>query len=203
MQLRSTEGLGPRALARLAGAFYLLNILAGAFALGYVPAVAPAIGDNQTLFRAGLAAHLLVTLTNPPLALLFYELFKVVNRRLALLTVFFGLVATAIEAASVFDPVAHPVVPAYDVYTAFFAFDVGILGYLTFSSGFLPRLIGVLLAVDGASYLIYAFVDISSPGLAAHLVPWSQLPILAGEGSLCLWLLIAGVKVPRPQVAAA
>jgi hypothetical protein len=41
---------------------------------------------HQLLYRSGLAAHLVVTLTNVPLALIFYELFKVVNRRLALLT---------------------------------------------------------------------------------------------------------------------
>jgi Domain of unknown function (DUF4386) len=54
------------------------------------------IQTHQLLYRSGLAAHLVVTLTNVPLALIFYELFKV-NRRLALLTAFFILVATAIE----------------------------------------------------------------------------------------------------------
>jgi hypothetical protein len=46
------------------------------------------------LFGRGLAAHVVVTLTNIPLALIFYELFKVGNRRVALLDVFFILVAT-------------------------------------------------------------------------------------------------------------
>jgi Domain of unknown function (DUF4386) len=80
----------------------------GAFAIGFVraalftpdlAATAHNIQTHQLLYRSGLAEHLVVTVTNIPLALIFYELFKVVNRRLALLTAFFILVATAIEAA--------------------------------------------------------------------------------------------------------
>src|SRR5215831_11234478 len=97
-------------LARIAGGLYMVNILAGAFAIGYVSSVAPTIHTNEALFRAGIGAHLIVALTNPPLTLIFYELFKVVNRRLALLAAFFGLVAAAIEGASLFMQVEHPIV---------------------------------------------------------------------------------------------
>jgi uncharacterized protein DUF4386 len=186
-----------QSLARTAGALYLVNILAGAFAIGYVSSVAPTIQANEALFRAGIAAHLIVTLTNPPLTLIFYELFKVVNRRLAILAAFFSLVATGIEGASLFVQVAHPVVPAYDVYAAFFGFDLMTTGYLVYRSNFLPRAIGVLLVVDGVSYLVYSFLDILAPGFAGHLVPWVQLPILAAEGSLTVWLLVAGVNAAR------
>lgn len=184
-------------LARIAGALYLVNIVAGAFAIGYVSSVAPTIHANEALFRAGIAAHLIVTLTNPPLILIFYELFKVVNRRLALQAAFFGLVATAIEGASLFVQVEHPIVAAYDVYAVFFGFELMTTGYLVYRSNFLPRAIGVLLVVDGASYLLYSFVDILAPGFASHLVPWIQLPILAGEGSLTVWLLVGGVNAGR------
>lgn len=104
----SVAGASPRQLARIAGALYLINIVGGAFAIGFVRAAlftpdlattAHNIQTHQLLYRSGLAAHLVVTVTNVPLALIFYELFKVVNRRLALLTAFFILVATAIEAA--------------------------------------------------------------------------------------------------------
>ena len=65
------------------------------------------IQAHELLYQSGLAAHLLVTVTNVPLAFIFYELFKVVNRRVALLTAFFILVATAIEAAGLLNQFAR------------------------------------------------------------------------------------------------
>src|ERR687889_1305517 len=113
------ETTSPRQLARTAGALYLINIVLGAFAIGVVPAIIAVgpdaaatlhnIRTHELLYRSGLAAHVVVTVTNVPLALIFYDLFKVVNRRLALLDAFFILVATAIEAASLptlFAPLA-------------------------------------------------------------------------------------------------
>ena len=58
-------------------------------------------------------------------------------------------------------------------------------------------LIGVLLAIDGLAYLVYGFTYMLAPGVAAHLNPWISLPAPLGEGSLCLWLLVAGVNVRR------
>ena len=222
--------MSARTLARIAGALYLVNILAGAFAIGYVRATLfvsdPAttthnIQTHELLYRYSLAAHIIVTLTNVPLAMIFYELFKVVNRRLALLDVGFVLVATAIEAAGILDQFtplslldAKPALPAgqlqalvsahthlavtdYDLYTAFYAFDILITAYLVYRSGFLPRAIGVLLAIDGVAYLVNGFSDVLSPGFADHLVPWIQAPAILGEGSLCLWLLIVGLDAAR------
>lgn len=81
----------------------------------------------------------------------------------------------------------------------FFGFDILCVAYLVFRPAFLPRAIGVLLAIDGLAYLAYAFADRLAPGFAAHLVPWIDLPAVFGEGSLCLWLLVAGVDAGRWQ----
>jgi hypothetical protein len=225
----------PRPLARIAGALYLVNIVLGAFAIGVVPAIIPVgpdaaatlhnIQTHELLYRLGLAAHVVVTVTNVPLALIFYELFKVVNRKLALLDAFFILVATAIEASGLLHQFAPLVflgggssasAPAsqlqqamahapggalsgldYGIHTVFFGLDILCAAYLVLGSTFLPRAIGVLLAVDGVAYLLYSFADFLAPGFAAQLVPWIQLPALVGEGSLCLWLLVVGVNVER------
>lgn len=195
--------IGPKPLARIAGALYLVNILAGAYAIGYVQAAVTDLHTQELLFRSGVAAHVVVTMTNVPLALIFYELFKVVNRRVALLFVFFTLVATAIEAAGIvtqlttlnFD-VANP---AYNVSAVFFGGDALATGYLIYRSTFLPRVIGVLMAIDGVAYIFNSFATFLAPDFAAHLVPYIQLPTLAGEGSLTLWLLIAGITVARWQ----
>jgi hypothetical protein len=189
--------ISTRALARIAGGLYVLNIVLGAFAIG-------AAESLPGLFRLGVAAHVVVGLTNIPLAVIFYELFRVVSRRLALLDVFFILVATAIEMAFVLVELsAGKTVGAagYDVSSIFFAFYDLTIGYLVFRSTFMPRAVGVLMVLSGLSYMAYGFADILAPGFAALLVPWIQVPSLVGEGSLALTLLIVGVNGQRWLVA--
>jgi hypothetical protein len=229
----SITGASPRRLARMAGGLYLINIVFGAFAIGVVPAlltgpdVATTIHNIQAhelLYRLGLVAHVVVTLTNIPMAVLFYDLFKVVNRRVALLDVFFTLVATSVEVASLpsqFTPLillgsrhyTSALPPAqlhalaylpgdlsniqYSIYVVFYGFDILCVAYLVFKSTFMPKTIGVLLAIDTLAYLVDGFATMLAPGFAARLVPWIGLPTIIGEGSLCLWLLIAGVDEER------
>jgi hypothetical protein len=231
--MNDLTGASSRRLARIAGVLYLINILGGAFALGVVPALllvadpaatAQNIQTHELLYRSALVAHVLVVLTNVPLAMIFYELFKVVNRRLALLDAFFILVATSIEASGLinqFTPLillgsgsysnalpaaqlqALAALPSdlagvdYSVHTLFFAVDIAIMGYLILRSTFVPRAIGALLLIDAAAYAVYGFADLLVPAFAAQLVPWIQLPALLSEGALCLWLLVVGVRTDR------
>lgn len=204
--------MSPRSLARIAGGLYLINIVFGFFAIGFIPGMLVVAGDpgasahniqtHELLYRSGLVAHIIVTATNVPLQVIFYDLFKVVNRRLALLVVLFSVVGTASEVALIAQQV-----PAstsidlqgigYDLPTVFYGFYAITIGFLIFNSNFLPRAIGVLMVIDGLAYITNSFADILSPGFAAHLVPYIQLPALLGEGSFCLWLLLAGVNVER------
>ena len=85
----------------------------------------------------------------------------------------------------------------YSIAQVFFTFDLVTIGYLVLRSGFVPRVIGVLLAIAGLAYLIYSLANLLAPAFAGNLVPWIQLPSLLGEGSLCLWLLIVGLNAPR------
>jgi hypothetical protein len=71
------------------------------------------------------------------------------------------------------------------------------LGYLVFRSAFLPRIIGVLLAIGGLSYLTSNFANFFSPAFAAHLFPYILVFPGLGEGALILWLLVMGVNAQR------
>jgi hypothetical protein len=66
-----------------------------------------------------------------------------------------------------------------------------------YKSTFVPRAIGVLLAIDALNYLGVGFTTMLAPGVAAHLGAWTGLPTITAEGSLCLWLLLAGVDIGR------
>jgi hypothetical protein len=240
MMERTVEGkerraqASPRLLARIAGALYLVNILCGFFAIGYVPAAIVVSGDpaatarnilaHESLYRLGIVAHIIGLLTNIPLMVIFYELFKVVNRRISLLVVCFLLVGTAIEGAYLlnqFTPlillnggtsldgltaaqlqaqVSTPLALLAIGYSLAQVFYVGYLlltGYLIVRSNFLPRILGALLAIGGLCYLLYSFAALLAPEFAAHLVPYIQLPSGIGELSLCVWLLVVGVNSRR------
>ncbi|TMD16331.1 MAG: DUF4386 domain-containing protein [Chloroflexi bacterium] len=227
-------GSSPAGWARLAGALYLIVFVGGFFALGFVPAATIVAGDptatarsiegHELLYRSGLAAHAVILVANVPLALLFYYLFHVVDRGIALLVAALVLVGTAVETATTFFGVAPLValssaqpstaltseqalmlvglplqVQSIGVAIAlvFFGFYCLSVGYLVFASGFLPRTIGVLMTIGGLAYLVNSFANLLSPGFAAHLFPYVLLPSGIAEGSLCLWLLIAAVNVRR------
>jgi hypothetical protein len=97
----------------MAGFLYLLNIATGAFIYGFVRSTTIAPGDAGTtasnilqhalLYRLGFVAGIITELCNAPLALIFYDLFKVVNRSLSALVAIFILVATAIESANLLN----------------------------------------------------------------------------------------------------
>jgi hypothetical protein len=226
--------VSPSLEARIAGGLYLIIIVGGLFAIGYVPAVLVVPGDaittvhniqaHELLYRLGLVVHMLILPINIPLTLILYDLFKVVNRRLSLLMVFFLLVGTAIEGANLLNQFApltllgggrylsvfnteqlqalaymplDPQAISYNIQQVFYAGYLLTAGYLVFRSTFLPRTVGVLLAIGGLCYLVYSFASFLSPAFAAHLVPYIQLPSGLAELSLCLWLLVMGVNSQR------
>ena len=81
----------------------------------------------------------------------------------------------------------------------FFGLQCLLMGSLIARSTFLPWILGVLLAIGGSSYVIVSFASFLAPALAASLFPFILPTALVGEGSLCLWLLVKGVNLPRWQ----
>lgn len=68
------------------------------------------------------------------------------------------------------------------------------LGYLVYKSGFLPRLLGVLLIFDGFAVVLWFFQAMLLPDIPAISYPGLALSFVAEVG-LGLWLLIRGVNV--------
>jgi hypothetical protein len=79
------------------------------------------------------------------------------------------------------------------IYMVFFGWYCLLIGYLIFRSTFLPRILGVFMAIAGLSYQIFL-----SPPLATYLFPYVVKPAgVLGELSLILWLLVMGVNNQR------
>lgn len=80
------------------------------------------------------------------------------------------------------------------------------LGYLAYVSGMFPRVLGVLLMIGCACYLVDLFAQFLAPGPAAALAPFLHTPPAVAEIAMVLWLLIKGTKTPQqgsPVLAAA
>jgi hypothetical protein len=67
------------------------------------------------------------------------------------------------------------------------------LGYLVYKSGFLPRILGILLIIDFFAILIWFFQFFLFPGYEVISTLCLAESFIA-EASLCLWLVIKGVK---------
>jgi hypothetical protein len=167
----------PRFKARIAGVFYLLNIVTGAFALVFV---GRRLVVHDTVSLIATSCYIVVTL-------LFYDMFKPVNRTLSLLAAFFSLAGCAVGVLRLFHRVPSHISPL-----VFFGFYCLLIGYLIFRSTFLPRILAALMAFGGLGWLTFL-----SPPLANHLSPYNLAPGILGEGALTLWLLVIGVNVPR------
>ncbi len=73
------------------------------------------------------------------------------------------------------------------------------LGYLVFKSGFLPRILGILLMVDCIGILVWFFQFFLLPNYPAISYPSYVIGFIA-ELSLGLWLLIKGVNKQKPNL---
>ena len=71
-------------------------------------------------------------------------------------------------------------------------------GYLVYTSGFLPRILGILLMAGCFGYIINFTGGLLFPSYAASGIGrFVSLPATLGEIGSCLWLLIVGIKKPR------
>jgi hypothetical protein len=186
-------------------------------------ATAGNIMSSELLFRISLALEQIWLVCAVALTLILYVLLKPVNRNLALLASFFNLVSIAVECftgASLFavlfflghadylkafepdqlDILAYLFLRLYDYGFAaslvFFGCCLFLYGYLLFQSGYFPRTLGVLLIIASLSYLTNSFVLFLAPTFANRIFPILMLAFI-GELSLCLWLIVKGVNLPK------
>ena len=75
-------------------------------------------------------------------------------------------------------------------------------GLLVYRSRFLPRVLGVLLVINGFAYVIQTFTTVLLPRYRSTVDLFTN-PFLAGELAIALWLLIRGVRQPPPATVPA
>jgi hypothetical protein len=187
---------------------------------GDVAATARNIMAHETLYRWGFAVELFYCVCNVPLTVIFYNLFKVVDRNVTLLMVILDLVVNTIESVSLLGHYAPLLLlggrEQFGAFTAeqlqalsyvslelfehgfaialvFFGFDCFAMAYLIYRADFLPTILGLLLAIEGLGYLVNSFTLFLAPGLQPRIFPYFAATAVA-EIALCLWLLVRGVN---------
>jgi hypothetical protein len=215
--------------ARLAGILYFFLAITGAFNLEYVPSQIVVQGDpaatcqnilnKEFLFRIGIASDVISNVLYIFLVLMFYQLFKNVNERLAKLLVALVLVQIPIafvlatfnitsllilkgevlksldtqkaqDLAILFRRLRGNGISLEEIFWGLWLFPLGLLAY---QSRFIPRIIGVLVIITGFAYIIESLTFILFPDYQ-DLADKYMFPLFFGELSIIFWLLIKGVK---------
>ena len=187
-------------------------------------ATAANILAKESLFRVGFAADLISGLSYVGVTAFIYYLLRPVSRSLSLVGAFFGLAGVATGGSSWIIHLTPLLLLHGDQYLTafttnqlqamslaalklqaqvfpigmvFFGIQCVLIGYLVARSNFLPRILGVLLAIGGTCYVIVSFANFLAPAVGPRLVPFLMFVALIGEGAISLWLLIKGVNAQR------
>ena len=213
-------GLLYLALAALS-AFGLVYVPSMIIVPGDAAATANNIVASESLFRLGVVSNLAAFTVNVFVAVLLYKLLEPVSKSIASLMVILIMVGLAIGMLNELNQFAALLTLGADNLTAtqsqalaslfldiyehgftiahiFWGLWLFPMGYLVFKSGFLPKVIGVLLIVAGLGYLTDFTLFFLFPGITVTVSNFT----FVGEVVLIFWLLIKGVNVEQWEIRA-
>jgi len=205
------------------GFFGILYVPSTLVVSGDIAATANNIMANEMLFRLGITSALLTQLVQILLVLFLYKLLKSVNKQHAKLMVIFVLVGVPIAMLNELNNFAPLVLLSggefLEVYTTgqlhallslflelheygiiiaqiFWGLWLFPLGYLVYRSGFIPKVLGILLIIGSIGYVVDYFTLIMFPNFGVTISEYTFL----GELLFPLWLVIKAVKTPVERV---
>lgn len=206
------------------GEFYIPSKL---IVSGDAAATAKNIIASNSLFRIGFATYLVEAICDIALSLVFYVLLRPVSKNLALLAAFFGLVSTAVFAVSelfyfapthilggadylkTFSPEQLNTLALFSlrlygigggIFLALYGIGALIRGYLIYRSNYLPKFLGVLLALAGLGFIMKNFFLVLAPAYPSDLF---LLPMPLAGVAMTAWFLVKGVNVSQWEAKAA
>jgi hypothetical protein len=174
--------------------------------------------DSEIVFRFGIVSLFLVIALDVVVACALYRALSPVSRGISLLAAVFRIVFAGVFLVAISQLAGVLRLLGNDDYLAVFTADqlraqallgintfgdvwgaglflfglhLLIVGYLAYRSGYVPRVLGVLLAIAGAGYVIDSFGKVLSGG------SWTDISMFTfiGEFLLALWLVIRGRRL--------
>ncbi len=215
-------------LMSIAGFFAMGYVPSKLIVHGNAAATASNIAASETLFRLGIVGELIGQAGFIFVALALYDLLKGVNRRHASLMVTLIVVSIPIAFLNELNSIAALVlvrgadflsifekpqrealamlflnlhgqgIVVAEIFWGLWLFPLGLLVY---RSRFLPRFLGVWLALAGFAWVILSLTGVLLPQYQNKVFTYAQ-PAVFGEIAFMLWLVIKGAK-PQPQDAVA
>ncbi len=207
-------------LMSILGFFAMSYVPSKVIVHGNAAATASNISAHEMLFRLGIAGELIGQAGFIFVALALYDLLKGVNRRHASLIVALIVVSIPIaflnevnamaalvlvrgaEFLSIFEKPQRDALAmlflslhhyGFVVAETFWGLWLFPLGLLVYKSRFLPRFLGVWLAIAGFAWVILSLTGIVLPQYQNKMDTYSQ-PAFFGEIAFMLWLVIKGGK---------
>lgn len=164
---------------------------------GDTAALARDIESSGGLFGFAVFGYLVVLALDSIIGLALYVVLKPSNRNLALLTATLRLLYAGTLIGGLFALIVH-VVDVFGYATIkligyiFFSLHIFVLGYSVFKSGYIPKILGVLLIVASFTYIVF-FIDLNLPEVLAVIM---MLTMAIAELSLSIWLMVRGSRLP-------
>lgn len=187
-------------------------------------ATAHNIQANEMLFRLGFVADLINFVVGLPTVVIIYYFFKKTHKVLLQIALALVIIQTAIIAVNLLNQILPLLLLSNDTYLntfqqnqlatlsllslniqsqgyavglVFFGFYCLIIGYVIYTTKAIPKTIGMFYALAGLCYLINSFTMFLSKGFSNPIFIYLAIPILLGELSLCLWLLLKGIDTSK------
>jgi len=210
-------------LISIPGIFALIYVPGKLIVHGNATATASNIAAHETLFRLGIAANLISQILFMWVALALYDLLKGVNRRQAALMLTLIVVPAPIVLLNELNAIAALILVrgadflsifekpqrdslamlflnlhsyGFDITAIFWGLWLFPLGLLVYRSGFIPRLLGVLLMLNSFTFPVNSFTSLLLPQYENIVSRWMK-PLSFAELLFMFWLLIMGAK-PKP-----
>lgn len=202
------------------GVLGIIYVPATLFVPGDAASTASNILANESLFRLSIVSALLVQLVNLAVVLFLYKLLSPVNKNIARLMVMFIALAIPIAMLNELTQLAvlrllngadYLAVLTTDQLHALVSFFLELhqsgvviaqifwglwlfpMGYLVFKSGYIPKIIGIMLMIGCFGYVVDSLTFLLYPDFGLTFAEY----LFIGEVALPLWLLVMGVNVER------
>ncbi|HKW57793.1 MAG TPA: DUF4386 domain-containing protein [Candidatus Acidoferrum sp.] len=204
----------------ITGFFGIVYVPGKLIVSGNAAATAGRILASEKLFRLGVASELICAVEFVFLLWVLYRLLGGVNKTHASLMVLLGLAFVPVMVVNTISEIeALALLHGADFLSAFgpsqrqdlamlfldlhgYGYVVGWIfglwlfpvGLLVYRSGFLPRILGVLLIAACFGYLADSLVPLLLPNYGDVVGQIASIPLTLGEPAIILWLLIMGAK---------